>query len=140
MAKAILLSIHPKWAEKIYNGEKTIEWRKNAPRSYENYKVYLYETSPVKKVTGFLELDGFEPINVNRPNNYDLLCQLIESGRVNKEDLVKYQGNKSQLIAWCIGTIFGRFDQPKTLADFGLKRAPQSWQYVEDEINGGNEC
>ena len=27
MSKAILLSIHPEWAEKIYSGEKTIEWR-----------------------------------------------------------------------------------------------------------------
>lgn len=27
MSKAILLSIHPKWAKKIYSGEKKIEWR-----------------------------------------------------------------------------------------------------------------
>lgn len=31
------------------------------------------------------------------------------------------------------------FKGPKTLEDFGLKRAPQSWQYVEDEINGGKK-
>ena len=28
MSKAVLLSIHPKWAEKIYSGEKEVEWRK----------------------------------------------------------------------------------------------------------------
>ena len=28
MTKAILLSIHPKWAKLIYEGKKTIEWRK----------------------------------------------------------------------------------------------------------------
>lgn len=28
----IILSIHPKWAEKIYTGEKTVEWRKTEPK------------------------------------------------------------------------------------------------------------
>ena len=27
MSKAVLLSIHPKWAEKIYSGEKAVECR-----------------------------------------------------------------------------------------------------------------
>lgn len=28
----IILSIHPKWAKLIYEGKKTIEWRKTLPR------------------------------------------------------------------------------------------------------------
>jgi len=31
MSKAVILSIHPKWAEKIYSGEKEVEWRKSFP-------------------------------------------------------------------------------------------------------------
>ena len=28
----IILSIKPKWAKLIYEGKKTIEWRKNIPK------------------------------------------------------------------------------------------------------------
>lgn len=32
MSKAVMLSVRPKWAEKIANGEKTIEVRKTRPK------------------------------------------------------------------------------------------------------------
>lgn len=58
MTKAVLLSIHPKWAQKIYSGEKTIEWRKSFPfkKWHGEMKVYLYETKPVCKITGCFKL------------------------------------------------------------------------------------
>ena len=42
--KAVLMSIHPKWCEKIFNGEKTIEVRKTAPKLETPFKVYVYQT------------------------------------------------------------------------------------------------
>lgn len=42
--KAILMSIHPQWCEKIFNGEKTIEVRKNRPSIEPPFKVYVYCT------------------------------------------------------------------------------------------------
>lgn len=47
--KAVLMSIKPKWCEKIFNGEKTIEVRKTAPKEVP-FKVYIYETK-----AGFIE-------------------------------------------------------------------------------------
>lgn len=41
--KAVLISIKPKWCEKIANGEKTIEVRKSAPKEVP-FKAYIYET------------------------------------------------------------------------------------------------
>ena len=41
--KAILLSIQPKWLEKILNGEKTIEIRKSIPKDFKGW-CYLYCT------------------------------------------------------------------------------------------------
>ena len=41
--KAILMSIRPKWCEKIFSGEKTIEVRKTAPKETP-FKVYVYCT------------------------------------------------------------------------------------------------
>ena len=42
--KAILMSIHPKWCEKIFDKEKTFEVRKTAPKLETPFKVYVYCT------------------------------------------------------------------------------------------------
>ena len=41
--KAVMISIKPKWTEKIAKGEKTIEVRKTAPQEVP-FKCYIYET------------------------------------------------------------------------------------------------
>lgn len=47
--KAVLISIQPKWVEKIANGEKTIEVRKTAPNCEVPFKCYIYCTKASKK-------------------------------------------------------------------------------------------
>ena len=42
--KAVLMSIKPKWCEKIFSGKKTIEVRKIAPKLETPFKVYVYCT------------------------------------------------------------------------------------------------
>ena len=42
MSKAVLISIRPKWVEKIANGEKTIEVRKTKPKLQTPFKCYIY--------------------------------------------------------------------------------------------------
>ena len=44
MSKAVMLSIRPKWVEKIANGEKTIEVRKIRPKLETPFKCYIYCT------------------------------------------------------------------------------------------------
>lgn len=134
----IILSIHPKWAEKIYSREKTIEWRKNMPHrmnAYKlrdgdpNFKVYLYETAPVRMITGFFCWGGvaiFDARHMHEgfpPATY---------GCVNVEDLKKYQGENCAICGWFID-LPQKFKEPKSLEDFGLERPPQSWQYTEVE-------
>ena len=43
--KAVLISIQPKWVEKIVTGEKTIEVRKTAPKIETPFKCYIYCTN-----------------------------------------------------------------------------------------------
>lgn len=43
--KSVLISIQPKWVEKIASGEKTIEIRKTEPKCEESFKCYIYCTS-----------------------------------------------------------------------------------------------
>ena len=45
MSKAVMLSIRPKWGEKIASGEKTIEVRKTKPKLETPFKAYLYVTA-----------------------------------------------------------------------------------------------
>lgn len=47
MPKAVLISIKPKWVEKIMSGEKTIEVRRTAPKEVP-FKAYIYATKPKK--------------------------------------------------------------------------------------------
>ena len=44
MAKAVLISIRPKWCEKIMSGEKTVEIRKSRPKLKTPFKCYVYCT------------------------------------------------------------------------------------------------
>lgn len=46
--KAVLISIQPKWVEKIANGEKTLEVRKTAPKCGAPFKGYIYATEAKK--------------------------------------------------------------------------------------------
>ena len=44
MSKAVMLSIRPKWCEKIINGDKAIEVRKTRPKLDTPFKCYIYCT------------------------------------------------------------------------------------------------
>lgn len=44
MSRAVMLSIRPKWCEKIINGEKTVEVRKTRPKLETPFKCYIYCT------------------------------------------------------------------------------------------------
>ena len=45
MEKAVMMSIRPKWVEKIANGKKTIEVRKTKPKLETPFKCYIYCTN-----------------------------------------------------------------------------------------------
>lgn len=53
--KSIMISIQPKWVEKILNGEKTIEIRKTIPKCELPCKVYIYETKGKKYFYNYIE-------------------------------------------------------------------------------------
>lgn len=57
MSKAVMLSIRPKWVEKIANGEKTIEVRKTRPKLDTPFKCYIYCTLPKYPHEDFIATD-----------------------------------------------------------------------------------
>ncbi len=59
MAKSVLISIRPKWCEKIASGEKTIEVRKTRPKLETPFKCYIYCTKAKERLIAILK-DGDE--------------------------------------------------------------------------------
>lgn len=57
MSKAVLISIRPKWVEKIANGKKTIEVRKTKPKLETPFKCYIYCTLPKYPHEDFIATD-----------------------------------------------------------------------------------
>lgn len=64
--KSVLISIQPKWVEKIANGEKTIEVRKTAPKQVP-FKAYIYVTKGEPYLYRVDDDDNFELTNTLRP-------------------------------------------------------------------------
>lgn len=61
MSKAVMLSIRPKWCEKIARGEKTIEVRKTRPKLDTPFKCYIYCTLPKYPHEDFIATDYPRP-------------------------------------------------------------------------------
>ena len=61
MSKAVLISIRPRWCEKIVNGDKTIEVRKTRPKMNTPFKCYIYCTLPKYPHEDFIATDYPRP-------------------------------------------------------------------------------
>ena len=134
--REIMLSLKPKWAELIYSGKKTVEWRKSAPDTSDDEfgkrRIFIYETLPVKKVTGYILLEDILKF-YNREIDATEYGHVIEAGGVPYEDLLKYQ-NGGTVCAWLVKSVV-KFENPVPLSRFGLSRPPQSWQYLKEPID-----
>ena len=83
--KAVLISIQPKWVEKIANGGKTIEVRKTKPNLQTPFKVYIYCTNTPK----YHHLYDLRPYNSGKiklgcvqHNRYSLVSDNYINGKV----------------------------------------------------------
>ena len=188
MSKAVLISIRPKWVEKIASGEKTIEVRKTKPKLETPFKCYIYCTLPKYPHEDFIATD------YPRPQFYgggkvigEFTCDRIYKIDKDSTDFLFKVGGLSvykqaaeekcglcvamtddelhgylghcQGYGWHISDLL-IYDQPRELSEFRracpnswycescamyrenngtcgngslqLKRAPQSWCYVEE--------
>jgi len=53
----VLISIKPKYATPILNGEKTVELRKRRPNISPGARIWIYATAPVAELKGYACLD-----------------------------------------------------------------------------------
>ena len=54
----VLLSVKPKYANEIISGRKKYEFRKSIFKREDIKKMYIYSSSPVKKIIAIVDIDG----------------------------------------------------------------------------------
>ena len=86
----VLLSIKPKYAEAILKGEKQYEFRKVIFKDRKVERIYIYSSSPVKRIVGvFVVGDIIE----DHPKRIWKKCK--EKSGINEEDFFNYfNGNE----------------------------------------------
>lgn len=119
----ILLPIKPVYAERIWGGEKKFEYRKIITNNYVR-KIYLYETSPKKKVTG--EIEVLARVKLNKEKLWKITKD--KSG-ISLEEYSAYFQKSEEACAYCLGKCL-KYDSPLLLSDIGIKSFPQSFLYV----------
>ena len=122
MKRAVLMSMKLEWWERILSGEKILEIRKTHPRSEELYwpiTVLVYVSG-----TGAVQGKFICPGEASEHSPHDLAGPSC----VPEKDLYRY-ARGGRLSGWIV-TDPEKFDEPCSLAEFGLDRPPMSWQYI----------
>lgn len=130
MSKSVMLSVRPKWCEKIASGEKTIEVRKTRPKLDTPFKCYIYETQGWWERDGLMEFrlggrvigeftcDRIFPINVfDNGSIQNWLFEHMERSCLTYEGLADYIGNGRTGHGWHISNL-KIYDTPKELIEF----------------------
>lgn len=135
--KSVLISIRPKWCEKIASGKKTIEVRKTAPKEVP-FKAYIYETKESKrrylddrfnsfldnkshytdmgKVIGEFVCDKVMFLTPLGLRGFEMREEILKSICLTNDDLNAYGGLKT-LCGWHISDL-KIYDKPKELSEF----------------------
>lgn len=163
MSKAVLISIRPKWVEKIANGKKTIEVRKTKPKLETPFKCYIYCTNirPFLvwedvfngHIAGEFTCDRIyelAPLN-HAPDDVEKQACLTREEIVNYLKGTGYGWHISDLVIYDTPHDLGEFERPYECNECDakwasecntcyeknkIKRPPQSWCYVEAMKDG----
>lgn len=120
----VLISIKHQYAAQIYDGTKRYELRHNAPSFVPGTIMWIYEPLPVARITGMV---GFQACIMAAPY---LIWERFKSVLgVTQAEFFRYYAGRDTAYAWELSSKV-KLDEPITLADIGLARPPQSYQYL----------
>lgn len=119
----ILLSINPEHVEKILDGTKMYEFRKVRCKE-EITEIVICCTSPVKKVVGEASIDS-----VLESSPEEIWSMTSDAAGIDKKFFDAYYRGKKRAVAFRIGETI-KFEEPRSLSDYGLSWAPQSFVYL----------
>lgn len=121
----VLLSIKPEFADKIFQGEKLFEFRKNIFKRENISKVIVYVTMPVGKIVGEFSIDGViegSPSSVWKATK--------SHAGISKDFYSEYFSGREKAFAIKVGEVT-KYQTPINLSDYGDNiSAPQSYRYL----------
>jgi len=127
----ILISIHPRYAEKILKGEKTIELRRRFPKV--KGRLSIYSTSPVKSVVGYAEIEDVHYLPLK-----DLWTEFKDKAGIKEIDFLDYFTGLTHGYGVQIKNPI-RFRYPLHIdylkQNYGIG-APQSHRYLNEKHEG----
>ena len=115
----ILLSIKPEYAHRIFGGQKRYEYRKRIPQK-EVSKIVVYSSAPEQAVIGEIEVIKTPLWNSTKAN-----------AGISRSKYRKYFSGCTMAYAFVIGS-FEKYPTSKSLADYNIQSAPQSFVYLDD--------
>ncbi len=122
----VVLSIKPKYVKSIIEGEKRYEFRREIFKHRDIHRVYIYASSPVKKIVAMFEIG-----DILEDNPVDLWGDVKDYAGINDHDFFQYFKGKSKAYAIAIQHL-QKFDHPinpwKTMPGFV---PPQSFCYLD---------
>lgn len=121
----VLLSIKPKYVDEILAGKKKFEFRKSIFKKRDISKVFIYSSSPVKKVVASFEIAGI--IEASPQELWDKCHKLAG---IPKQDFFDYFKNSD--VGYAI-EISNLEKLPEPIDPYDLKKdfsAPQSYCYL----------
>ena len=122
--RVLLLAIRPRFAEAILEGRKTYEFRKRLPREDVD-TVLLYASSPVKAVIGHAHIDDTLTLPLSQ------LWERTKRGAgIDNAYFHEYFGWMGEGSALALSSPV-RLSRPVPLEELGVRRAPQSFMYVD---------
>ncbi len=122
--RVALMSIHPVYAEAIFAGAKTVEFRKR--RLAEDIKtVIVYATSPVSRVLGTFDIG-----EIVEDSPRAIWDRYGKHGVIGEEDFFGYYEGKELAVAIIVDAT-NSFDEPLPLQEVEPNSsAPQSYAYL----------
>ena len=121
----ILLSIKPEYANRIFDGQKQYEYRKRIPKK-EVSKIVVYSSAPEQAVIGEIKV-----IKTLKMKPTTLWNSTKANAGISRSKYRKYFSGCTMAYAFVIGS-FEKYPTSKSLADFNIQSAPQSFVYLVD--------
>lgn len=123
MKHKILISINPEHVINIINGTKKYEYRKLVAKQ-DISSLIIYETTPFKRIVAEAEI---AEVIMLPPE--ELWEKTKDASGISKSFFDRYFKDKQIAYAYKLGDI-KVFETPRTLLDYGVKTAPQSFIYI----------
>ncbi|WP_313064778.1 helix-turn-helix domain-containing protein [Pseudomonas sp.] len=130
--KDLIISIHPRYSEKILEGKKTVELRRRFPVSTaRGTKIYIYSTSPVMAIVGCAEISGVTKLPIQ-----NMWKKYSKSAFIKKQDFEMYFEGLSEGFALELTNV-QTFENPMNLKELKERfnfTPPQSFIYAKQEM------